>query len=354
MHIFLIIIAVFFSSCSPRKDISEEFLYKLVLDSIYVIGKDVPNTFFYENENRYTKKIGINQENPAEVLIVLTVNSSIVESCDLTIFLSDFDEARLYYNHLIKYIENENWNFIKFISRYKLSNGALYLKDDIYYGIYEPTPLAIPMCFSKNINLNYFYEDQPEMIFDISYYKSKIIEYRNFFDERQEISTIIKIDNIIPGLLSFIVCWNDSLKGYIYELYTFDKSQNIVNKYLVGYGPFLNNYRNILMEKLTGNKIENELISFGYFTNDRYNNIISYSLYPNIGYVFSIFGYSVMEGDFVELCLVPVFINFEKPFSPVENIGNGFRILEIVDSEYSEYAWNNYIWDMNTKKYIKN
>jgi hypothetical protein len=348
-----IIVLLCFSSCEYPKDTAETFLYKLLSDSINIIGKDVPSAYSYENENTYTKRIEKTEENPAEILIVLTVNSGLVESCDLTIFLTDFEEAGLFYNHLNKYIENENWNFIKSISKYKRPNGALYQKDDIYCGIYEPTHFAIPMCFSKNIYLNNFYEEEPEMLFDIDYYKNKIIEYRNFFDERQEVSTIMEVRNVIPGLLSFLVCWNDNLKGYIYELYTFDKSQNILNKYLVGYGPLLDTYRNVLMEKLTGNKIENELISFGYFNNERFNNIVSYSLYPNIGYVFSVFGYSAIKDDFVELCLVPIFINFETPFPPVEYIGNGFRIFEIVDSEYLEFAWNNYIWDMNVKEYIK-
>jgi hypothetical protein len=271
----------------------------------------------------------------------------------LSIISLDFDEARLYYNYVSNYLKNENWNFVKFISKYKRPNGTLYQKNDIYCGIYEPTPITIPMCFSKNINLNNFYEDQPEMIYDISYYKNKIIEYRDFFDERQEVSSIIEINNVIPGLLSFLVCWNDNLKGYIYELYTFDSNQNILDNYLVGYGPFLHQYRDTLMNKLPGHKIENELISFGYFLNDRFTSIVSYSLYPNIGYVFSVYGYNVVEGDFVQTCLVPIFINFEEPFSPVEYIGNGFRVLEIADNEYLELAWNEYIWDMNTKKYIK-
>jgi hypothetical protein len=349
-YLALCFFSITISACGSQKDISETFLNQLVIDSINIIGKEVPNTFFYETENKFIKRIEKTDETPTEIFIVLTENSGVIESCELTIMVSDFDEARLYYNHVTKYLENENWNFIKYISKYKRPNGALYLKNGMYYGIYEPTPYAIPMCFSRNINLNHFYEDQPEMIYDISYYESKIVKYRNFFDERQEVSSIIEINNIIPGLLSFLVCWNDNLKGYIYELYTFDNNQNILDKYLVGYGPFLHQYRNILMEKLSGNKIENELISFGYFSNDRFPNIVSYSFYPHIGYTFSVYGYSVVEDDFVQICLVPVFINFEEPFPPVEYIGSGFRILEIVDDEYSELAWNEYMWDMNIKK----
>jgi hypothetical protein len=60
-----------------------------------------------------------------------------------------------------------------------------------------------------------------------------------------------------------------------------------------------------------------------------------------------------MDNDFVQICLVPVYINFEKPFAPVEYIENGFRILEIVDTEYSELAWNEYTYDVNIGKYMK-
>ena len=351
--LFILIVLICFSSCKSQKNTSETFLNNLIDDSINIIGKEIPNTYTFEKENRYVKKIEKTEENPIGISIVLTINTGLVESCDLIISLSEFDEAKIVYNSFIKYLKNENWKFIKYISKYKRTNGALYQKDGLYYGIYEPTPLTIPMCISKNIELNYFYEDDPERMYDIGYYRSKIIEYRNFFDERQEISSIIELKSIVPGFLTFLVCWNDNVKGYIYELYKFDNNQNVVNKYLVGYGPFLNNYRNTLMEKLTGQKVENELIAYGNFNNDRFSNIISYSLYPNIGYVFSVFGYSVIEDDFVELCLVPIYINFENTFPPVEYIGNGFRVLEVVDTEFLELAWNNYKWDVDVKKYLR-
>lgn len=340
-------------SCGSQKDNAEVFVKDLLTDCISIIGKEVPNTFSYETDYQYTKNIVKNHENPVEISFVLTIDSGIVESCAVSIFLSDFSEARQYYDHINNYLDNENWNLIRFISAYKRPNGTLYQKDEMYFGLYEPTPLAIPICFSKNINLNGFYESQPEMVFDINYYKKKIIEYRNFFDERQEISTIVKIDSIVPGLLSFLVCWNDNLKGYIYELYTFDKSQNIVKKYFIGICHFLTGYRDILMEKLPGNKIEHELIAFGDFNHNGSNEIISYSFFQNMGYGFSIFEYNSINDDFIQICLVPVFINFEEPFSPVEYVENGFRVLEIVDTEYSELAWNEYTYDINRGKYMK-
>jgi len=212
------------------------------------------------------------------------------------------------------------------------------------------------MTAPQNDNIKSFIEknnNHPEMIYPIEYYKNKIIEYRDFFDERQIISVIIQIKDIFPGLLCFLVCWDDNLRGNIHELYAFDKNHDIVCKYLVGYGPFIKSYVEKLMEKIPGNIINKELVSFGDFNNDGINEILSYSLYPNIGYVFTVFGYSEIEEDFVQTCLVPVFINFEKPFPPVEYIGNGFRILEIVDDDNLDLAWNIYMWNEKSKKYEK-
>lgn len=196
-------------------------------------------------------------------------------------------------------------------------------------------------------------ENPPEIIYPIEFYKNKIIGYRNFFDERQVISAITEVQRLIPGYLCYLVCWFDNLKGYMHELFVFDKNQNIARKYLVGYGPLISNYTEILMEKLPGTRIEHELVSVGDFNNDGINEILSYSLYPNIGYVFTVFGYNVFEDELIETCLAPVFINFEKPFPPVEYIGNGFKILEVVDSEPLELAWNVYTWNVNTAKWEK-
>jgi hypothetical protein len=204
--------------------------------------------------------------------------------------------------------------------------------------------------FDKNVN-------KPEMIYPIEYYQNSIIEYRQMFDDRQKISAIIEVKDIIPGYLCFLVCWDDNLKGYIYELYTFDNNQNIFQKYLVGYGPKFNNYKNILMDKLPGNKIAHEQISYGDFNGDGINEILSFSLYTQIGYVFTIFGYSTIENDFIHTSLVPVYINFENPFPPVEYNKNCFRILEVIKEEsqyeYFELAWNDYLWDINVQQYLR-
>ncbi|GHV66603.1 hypothetical protein AGMMS49928_01690 [Spirochaetia bacterium] len=194
-------------------------------------------------------------------------------------------------------------------------------------------------------------KNKTEMVYPIEYYKNKIIQFRDMFDERQYISNIVEVKDFFPGLLSFLVSWNDNLKGYIYELYTFNGNQEIVKKYLCGYGPFLNNYTDTLMEKLSGDKIGRELLSVGDFNNDGINEILSYSFYVNMGYVFTIFGYNEIENDIVHLCLVPISVNFEKPFAPVEYTENRFKILEIVDSENMDLAWNEYIWDDYSIKY---
>jgi hypothetical protein len=200
-------------------------------------------------------------------------------------------------------------------------------------------------------------ENKPELKHSIEYYKDSIIKYREMFDDRQKISTIIEVKDIIPDYLCFLVCWDDNLKGYIYELYPFDHNQNIVQKYLVGYGPKFNYYSNVLMDKLPGNKIAHEQISYGDFNGDGICEILSFSLYTQIGYVFTIFGYNAIENDFIHTCLVPVYINFENPFSPVEYNINGFRILEVIEIEgqyeYFELAWNDYSWDINVQQYLR-
>jgi len=107
------------------------------------------------------------------------------------------------------------------------------------------------------------------------------------------------------------------------------------------------------MEKLTGKKFEYGNISIGDFNNDGINEILLYSFYKNIGYVFCVYGFDIMESKLEKLLLVSVFINFETPFPSVEFIENGFKILEIIDDESMDLSWNKYIWDNEIRKYIK-
>jgi hypothetical protein len=117
-------------------------------------------------------------------------------------------------------------------------------------------------------------------------------------------------------------------------LYAFDNSQNAAREYQVGYRNYLDSIRNVLLDKIPGNKPEYGLVSYGDFNNDGLSLITSIYLHPpQYEYVFSVFGYDALEDDFVQILLVPIYINFEEPYPPVEYIENGFRILEIVDQE---------------------
>ena len=370
--VYMMTLLFCFSSCKNSNKQQYMLISDFVLSSIKLIGNDIPEDFTQETEYRYSKTIEKSSQTKFKTHIVLYNNSSKIETCTYTFFGSDYLETKQFYDQLLKYFIDEKWIYLYDISKYKQSYGQLHFKNGIYMGIYEPSSfLSIPICFSKEKDLNGFYikdyeeiteeyvqtffimnSEPPKMLYPIDYYKNKIKEYRNFFDERQEISIIIKIDKIIPGSLCFLVCWYDNLRGYIYELYEFDIYQNVLSKYLVGYGPLISNYSKILMEKIPGNKIEHSLISYGDFNNDGINEILSYSLYPNLGYVFTVFGYNVLNNEFIHTCLVPVFINFDNPFPSVESIKNGFRILEVLDSDLLELTWNNYIWDTHTMLYI--
>jgi len=199
-----------------------------------------------------------------------------------------------------------------------------------------------------------------EMIHTLEYYKNEIINYQdNYYGfddismkitQYMNISSIEKVDDFVPGLLTFLVSWFNQ-KGYVYYLYVFNYDQNITGHYYIGqYVPFQNH--RILMDKLSGNMPEYGNIAIGDYNNDGINEILLYSEYKNIGNVFIVYGFNFIENILEELCLVPVYINYYEPFPSVEYIGNGFKILEIIDDEFIELVWNKYIWDNETRKYI--
>ena len=212
-------------------------------------------------------------------------------------------------------------------------------------------------------------QNKPAKIFPDEYYANKIIEFQRILPENRKINTIMEINDIIPGFMCFLVGWNDfnvgrgddydiilesAPRGNFFGLYTFDKNQNIVDEYLVGYKNYLDNIRNILLDELPGAKPEYGLISYGDFNNDGINEILSIYLHPpKYEYVFTVFGYSVKEKEFIQTLLVPVYINFEQPFPSVKYNGNGFTVLEVLEYEPLELAWNKYLWDENIEKYIK-
>ena len=203
--------------------------------------------------------------------------------------------------------------------------------------------------------------EKVEMIYPIEYYKEEIFKdqanYRNTTINELEknilsISSMVIIENIIPNLLTFLVTWSD-IRGYIYYFYTFDENQKIFNRHFCGFLRLPRTHRQKLMENIPGKIIEDELISIGDFNGDGINEILSYAWYPNIGDVFTIYGFCFIENTIINLCQVPVFINYENPFSSVEYIGNGFRILEIIDEKVMDLAWSEYTWNNNIKKYIR-
>ena len=212
-------------------------------------------------------------------------------------------------------------------------------------------------------------QDIPEMIYPMEYYKNKIIEFQKIFPEDCRINSMERVDNIVPGLMCFLVGFDDynigrgegydiisnaPPRGNFFGLYTFDKNQNPVAEYQVGFKNYLDNIRNILLEKIPGKKFSYGLVLYGDFNNDGINMIASIYLHPpQYEYVFSVFGYDTAENDFAQKLLVPIYIHYEQPYPPVECLENGFKIIEVIDNDYSNLVWNYYLWDSNSGKYIK-
>lgn len=226
-----------------------------------------------------------------------------------------------------------------------------------------------PAAAGKNIENAYYQEftqlnaDRVPKVHPIEFYMKKIEayeeEYYGFRDSTMKMSSFMhiasinEVEMVVPGALTFLVCWDNS-KGSIYYLYMFDEGQEITDHFFCGQNVFLKPEKQVLMEKTGGNKVEYEAVSVGDFNNDGVNEIALFSQYQNIGRVFCVFGFNTTEHTFDELCLVPVFINFDELFPPVEQIENGFRILEVIDDEFFlELAWNSYVWEPELMRYIK-
>jgi hypothetical protein len=220
----------------------------------------------------------------------------------------------------------------------------------------------------ETIELHYYEEfvrkniNKVEMIHPIEYYKKAIETYQEDFyqmkymsikiTDMMNISSIVKVEDVVPKQLTFLVCWINQ-KGSVYYFYSFDENQQIEEAYFCGQSIFLIPEKKILMEKLNGNIIENEVVSVGDFNHDGINEIALYTQYQNIGDAFLVHGFNPIENRMEELCLVPIFINLEKMFPSVESIENGFKVLEIVDNELLEVAWNNYVWNDSKMHYTK-
>jgi hypothetical protein len=200
-----------------------------------------------------------------------------------------------------------------------------------------------------------------DMLYPIEYYINEITKYEEVYygfnnssveiNQLLNISQIKKVDNIIPDFLTFLVSWYGG-KGYIYYLYAFDENQKLMKHYYCGqFAPFVNH--RVLMDKLTGEIMEYGDISIADFNNDGINEIAVYTDYKYIGMAFCVYGFNTLDNELEELCLVPVYINLDYPFPSVEYIKNGFRILEVIEDDPLELAWNNYIWEIENMKYIR-
>jgi hypothetical protein len=377
IKLFSVLLLFFcFISCRPQNSFINEY--------INLIGQYVPDSYIFEvkpyistnipqpNDRRsphefgnvYSKNIK-NEKEGSEIYVKLVADdNNVVQSCYITFTFLDFMDPVNYHKQLCKFLNNNNWQFIKNIAGVK-NHAKLYIKDGIYFAVYDPIYFSIPVVLS-NSNKNFIENTRPyinkvEMIYPIEYYKNEIINYQDnyygFKDISMEItqimniSSIIKADNIIHDLLTFVVCWFNP-KGYVYYLYGFNTEQNIVKHYYLGdFVPFENYHK--LTEKLYSNILEYAAISINDFNNNGKNEIALYSFYKNIGNVFCVYGFSEIENELVELCLVPVFINYDNPFSSVEYIENGFKVLEIIDEEIIELTWNKYVWENDIQKYVK-
>ncbi len=143
-----------------------------------------------------------------------------------------------------------------------------------------------------------------QMIHPLKYYKNIIEVFQEDFynmksisieiNDIMNISSITQVENVVPDLLTFLVCWINP-KGSVYYLYCFDEH--------CGQTIFLIPERQILMEKLSGNIIENEVVSVGDFNNDGINEIALYTQYQNIGNAFCVHGFNLAENKMEELCV---------------------------------------------------
>jgi hypothetical protein len=169
----IVAILLCFSSCNQKEN-SDEILQNIMIDCISLIGKEVPDTYetvfihtnfsyedgTYDIESRYFKKLNINQENPAEIFIYLKEDSGVIETCNISISFSDYLDTRQYYELILSFFKDYQWEFIKNIHRLKYPNGELYYSKGIYAGVYDPSsiPRSISMSFSKHKALDGFYD----------------------------------------------------------------------------------------------------------------------------------------------------------------------------------------------------
>jgi hypothetical protein len=214
-----------------------------------------------------------------------------------------------------------------------------------------------------------------------------------------ELLDMMELEYFIPGYLCFVVYWRTG-EGYVYKLYTFKTLDNKGYKYRRaspapaacgglrgkprGIKPFgsslarscpckhgrdlapfvnqqaiaeiynLNNgwplpYGKILTEKMPGVRFGDYLI-VGDINDDSLNEIMAFS-FGGFGNLFTIYGFDITANSIVKYCEIEYYFNYDEPFSPIEFGNDGMRILEIIDKESYDLAWNKYCWNELERRY---
>jgi hypothetical protein len=209
----------------------------------------------------------------------------------------------------------------------------------------------------ENIDVKSFFdelnENMPKEIKSIEHYKNVIL--MDASSQRYlELNDIMRIENLIPGFICFIVHWTD-FEGYVYKLYTFNDKHEIVDIYSCGNG-FPLPYNEILTQNISGNKLGNYLI-ISDINNDGINELITFTFW-NFQFLV-IYGFDVVENKFKSYLEEEYYFNYDEPFSPIKvennNGNNEIIILKIVDKETYDLQWTKYIFDKERRIYkIKN
>jgi hypothetical protein len=185
----------------------------------------------------------------------------------------------------------------------------------------------------------------------IEYYKNIILQH-NSSRGYIELLDIMKVEYFIPGYLSFIAYWRTG-EGYVYKLYTFtvfDNQQTIAEIYNLNNG-WPSPYRKILMEKIPGERFGDYLI-VNDINDDKLNEIITFS-FGSFGNLFTVYGFDIMANNITKYCEVEYYFNYDEPFPPIEFEKDRIRILEIIDKESYDLAWNEYNWNELEMEYNK-
>jgi hypothetical protein len=110
-------------------------------------------------------------------------------------------------------------------------------------------------------------------------------------------------------------------------------------------------YTKILTENIPGKRFGDYLIITD-INDDKRNEIMAFS-FGSFGNLFAIYGFDVIANGLKKYCEIEYYFNYDEPFPPVEFRNDKIRILEIVDRESYDLAWNEYSWNVIERKYTK-